>query len=83
MLLDWTALAVCFAALRHGVFQQQSSAVVLPTQVVTLSLPTGTCLAPGCRSCTLSPKQVAVALTLLDFDRLGGESFRVVGKPPK
>lgn len=31
----------------------------------------------------LSCQQVAVALTLLDFDRLGGESFRVLGKLPK
>lgn len=31
----------------------------------------------------LHSKQAAVALTLLDFDRLGGESFRVLGKLPK
>lgn len=43
----------------------------------------------GCGSCQsaqrapLSRKQVAVALTLLDFDRLRGESFRVLGKLPK
>lgn len=47
------------------------------------------CLVLGCRSCPsaqrapLRCKQVAVALPLLDFDRLGGESFRALGKLPK
>lgn len=78
------------AALGHRIFQQQRSLLVpLPRWVFLPSLLAAACPVLGCGSCPsaqrapLSRKQVAVALTLLDFDRLGGESFRVLGKLPK
>ena len=78
-------LGTCkLAALGHKILQQQRSLLLLLLRWVFVpSLLAAARPVLGCGSCPsaqrapLSRKQVAVALTLLDFDRLGGESFRV------
>lgn len=70
-------------ALGHKTFQQQKPLLLLlPRWVLVLSSAGLWVLSIGLGA-LLSCQQVAVALTLLDFDRLGGESFRVLGKLPK
>lgn len=78
------------AVLGHEIFDQQRSFLLpLSRWAFVPSLLTVVCPVLGCGSCLLawraplSCKQVAVVLRLLDFDRLGGESFRVLGKLPK
>lgn len=70
-------------AVGHKIFRQQRSLLLLLPRWVLVPFAAGLWVLSVGLGELLSCKQVAVALTLLDFDRLGGESFRVLGKLPK
>lgn len=67
----------------HKLFQQQEPLLLLLPRWVLVPCGAGLWVLHSGLGFLLSCQQVAVALTLLDFDRLGPESFRVLGKLPK
>lgn len=72
-----------FTAFGYKILQQQQPLLLLLPRWILVPSGAGLWVLSIGLGVLLSCQQVAVALTLLDFDRLGGESFRVLGKLPK